>query len=139
MQVTTAMLADAATVADGKLFIHGGNWNAIIASQIPAVHPTLALVLVFKLDWHEANEDLPLVIELVTEDGKPAGFRAEMNLRVAPTPFTKKGTDLYQPSTPTINGLSFDAYGAYSFQITLADKLLASIPLNVVSPETVTA
>ncbi|UQX10259.1 DUF6941 family protein [Candidatus Mycobacterium methanotrophicum] len=128
------MLADAATVADGKLFVHGGCWNTIITPQIPAVHPTLALALVFKINWHEANEDLPVALALVTEDGQPAGFRIELKLRVAPTVFTKKGTDLYQASAHTIQGLTFNAYGSYSFQVSSGDQILASVPLTVGPP-----
>ena len=90
MQVTSLMLADAATVADGKLYVHGGCWNTIVTPQIPTIHPTLALAVVFKLNWHEANENLPVVFELVTEDGQPAGLRAEWNLRVSPKSRTAK-------------------------------------------------
>lgn len=134
MEVTTAILADAATVADGKVYVHGGGWNAIIAPQIPATHPSLALVLALKMDWHEGNEDLPIVIELVNEDGKPAGARAEMILRIAPTPVTKKGADLYQYLAHTFVGLQFDEYGAYSFQVVNDGDVLASVPLSVLPP-----
>jgi hypothetical protein len=134
MQVTTAMLADAATVAGGKLYVHGGGWNAIIATQIPANHPTLALALAFKMDWHEGNEDLPIVIELVNEDGKPAGVRVERTLRIAPTPIVKKGADLYEYTAHTFNGLRFDEYGAYRFQVVHDGQVLASVPLIVIPP-----
>jgi hypothetical protein len=134
MKVTTAMLADAATVAQGKLYVHGGGWNAIIAPEIPTTHPTLALALAFQLDWHEGNEDLPIVIELVNEDGKPAGVHVEMTLRIAPTPVTKKGADLYQYTAHTFIGLRFDEYGAYRFQVLHDGKTLASVPLSVLPP-----
>jgi hypothetical protein len=62
------MLADAADVHAGKLYIHGGGWNTIYAAQVPATHPLLALVVVFRLDWHEANETIPLEVDLADED-----------------------------------------------------------------------
>lgn len=139
MQVTTAMLADAATVADGKLYIHGGGWNSIISPQIPTTHPTLALVLIFKLEWQEANEDLELVLELVTEDGKEAGLRGDMHLRVAPTPVTKKGAELYQSTAYMFHGLRFDHYGGYRFQVSHGDRVLASVPLTVHPPQAIMA
>ena len=126
------MLADAATVADGKLYIQGGGWNSILAPQIPTNHPALALVLTFKLDWHEANEDLELVIELVDEDGKQAGLRGEMRLRVAPTPFVTKGAELYHSTAQMFYGLRFDKKGAYRFQLVHDDHLLASVPLSII-------
>lgn len=138
MEVTTAMLADAATVAEGKLYVHGGGWNAIIAPQIPATHPSLALALAFKLDWHEGNEDLAIAIELVNEDGKPAGVRTEMTLRVAPAAVTKKGADLYQYTAHTFIGLQFDEYGAYRFQVLHDGRMVASVPLSVLPPTLLT-
>jgi len=125
------MLADAATVADGKLYVHGGSWNTILTPKMPMVHPSLALALVLKVSWHEANEDLPVTFELVTEDGQPAGFHVDLNLRVSPTPFNKKGTDLYQASTFTVNSLTFESYGSYSFRVSSCGQLLASVPLTV--------
>jgi hypothetical protein len=138
MQVTTAILADAATVAEGKLYVHGAGWNVIIAPQIPASHPSLALALAFKLDWHEGNEDLPIVVELVNEDGKSAGVRSEMTLRVAPTPVTKKGDDLYSYLAHTFIGLRFDEYGAYRFQVVHGGEIHAKVPLSVLPPTLLT-
>jgi hypothetical protein len=125
------MLADAATLAEGKLYIQGGGWTSIIAPQMPAVHPALAIVLVFRLDWHEGNEDLVFDIELVDEDGKPAGMRGEMHLRVAPTPGATKGTYLYSSIAQSFYGLRFNSYGTYQFKLTHKDQLLASVPLTI--------
>jgi hypothetical protein len=133
MQVTTAMLADAATVADGKLYIQGGGWNSMLAQQMPVVHPGLAVVLMFELGWHEGNEDLKYAIELLDEDGKPAGLRGEANLRVSPLPFVKKGSDLYQCSAHMLYGVRFEKYGIYRFQITCGDQVLASVPLTIIA------
>jgi hypothetical protein len=135
MQVTTAMLADAATVSLGKLYVHGGGWDAIVATQIPALHPTLALALAFKMDWHEGNEALPVVIDLVNEDGELAcGIHIEMTLRVAPSPIMKKGVDLYQYTAHTFNCLQFEGYGIYRFQVIHDDEVLASVPLSILPP-----
>ena len=57
-----------------------------------------------------------------------------MHLRVAPSPITKKGADLYQSTAYTFNGLRFDEYGAYRFQLSLDDHLLTSVPLSVIPP-----
>jgi hypothetical protein len=57
-----------------------------------------------------------------------------MHLRVAPSPVTKKGADLYQSTAYTFNGLRFDEYGAYRFQLSLDDHLLTSVPLSVIPP-----
>jgi hypothetical protein len=131
MQVTSALLADAATMAEGKLYVHGGGWNSIISPQIPTVHPSLALVLAFKAEWHEANENLAVAIELVNEDGQPAGVRVDMTMRVAPSPIAKKGADLYQSTAHTFIGLRFEKYGAYRFQVTHNEQMLATVPIVI--------
>lgn len=128
------MLADAATVVGGKLYVHGGGWTSVTAKQIPTIHPALALVLIVKFDWHEANEDIKFVIDLVDEDGKPTAVRGEGFLRFAPTPFMKKGVEIQQPLAQMMYGLRFDSYGTYRFRVVREDQILASVPLSIVPP-----
>jgi hypothetical protein len=117
MQVSAAMPADAVTVANGKPDIQGGGWTSVIARHIPTVHPALALTLIFRPEWHEANENLQFVIELVDEDGRQAGVRATMGLRVAPTPYAQEGGELYQSAAHMLYGLRFEKYGTFRFQV----------------------
>ncbi len=44
--LTTAMLADAAQVQGGKLFVLGGGFDTISAQSLPVVHRSLAVALV---------------------------------------------------------------------------------------------
>jgi len=128
------MLADAATVAGGKLYVQRGGWTQIQTPQIPAAHPALALVLIFTLESHEANEDIKFVIDLVDEDGQPVGLRGEALMRVAPGAFAKKGSELYQPTAQMLYGLRFEKYGTYRFRIIRNDAILASVPLTITPP-----
>jgi hypothetical protein len=132
VQITTAMLADAATMSDDKLYVLGGGWNTLLVRQVPAVHPALALVLTFQLAWHEANESIPFTVDLVDEDDQPLGLQGEGALRVAPLPYNMKGDDLYQSMTQTFYGLTFDKPGNFRFRISSGDVLLATIPLHVI-------
>ena len=126
------MLADAATkTPDGKLYIHGGGWNSLFSLRLPATHPVLALVLTFRLEWHEAHEDFPILIELIDEDGQPLALRGEGTLRMAPATFMKKGTDFYDSIAHPFYGLTFDSYGQYHFRVSSKDQTLATIPISV--------
>src|SRR5436305_1159904 len=58
MRVTSAMLADNALVADGKLYIHGGAWDRLTVSQVPVI-ANMALVMVVSI----AAEDEALLDE----------------------------------------------------------------------------
>lgn len=129
------MVADAATKStDGKLYVHGGGWNSLFTVSVPATHPVLALVLTFKLSWHESHKDLPFVVELLDEDDQLVGLRGEGKLRMAAGPFQKLGSDIYDSFTQTFYNLTFEKYGQYRFRISSEDKELASIPIVVAQP-----
>lgn len=125
------MVADAAVKVEGKLYINGGGWNTIFTSHVPTTHPALALVLIFRVSWHEINEDIPILIELIDEDGQPLPLRGEGSLRVGAPPFVKKGVDLYDSYARMFYGLVFEKLGLYRFRVSSKDKELASVPIHV--------
>ena len=84
------MLADAAAVLDGKLYVHGGGWDVIYSNQVPATHAAMALVLIFKLDWHEANENLPLAIQVQDEDRHGSILSGKAIMRAGIPPLAQK-------------------------------------------------
>jgi hypothetical protein len=62
----TLMLADFATVADGKLTIVGGGWTV----TGPAPHP-FAIALKLEVPWHQGIDPHKLRLELLDSDGQP--------------------------------------------------------------------
>jgi hypothetical protein len=135
MDVTTAMLADAASVEGGKLFVHGGAWDTINVRAIPAVHPTIALVVVFRIQYDEALTDIPIVIELLDEDDQPLGPRIEGVVNAGHPPRTRRGTPTFHPLAMAFNMLPFDHEGGYRFRVTSGDRELASVPFRVRTAE----
>ena len=131
MLTTTAMLADAASVESGKVFVHGGGWDTIYAAAIPTTHPTMALVLIFQINYDEALSDIPIVIELLDEDDKPLELRVEGKISAGHPPRLQRGAPTFHPLALTFNMLTFDHEGSYRFKVTSGDDLLASIPLRV--------
>jgi hypothetical protein len=131
MKVTTAMLADAASVERGKLFVHGGGWDNIDVGGIPSIHPTMALVLIFQIDYNEALADIPIIIELLDEDDKPLALRIEGKINAGHPPRTRRGTPTFHPLALPFNMLTFDHEGGYRFKVTSGDDELASVPFRV--------
>jgi hypothetical protein len=129
MMVTTAMLADAATVSDGKLYVMGGGWNMLFAPAFPATHPSLALVLTFRFEWDDAQRTIPISVDLIHEDGKSVGVGGTGSLRVAPGPHLPKGAPFYDSLAQTFYNLRFESEGVYSFRVMSGDNELADVPI----------
>ena len=51
-------------------------------------------------------------------------------MRVAPTPVTKKGPQLYRSTAYMLHGLRFDQYSGYRFRVSHGYQVLASVQLS---------
>ena len=60
------LLADAAQVADGKLFILGGGWSLTGPDPTPS-----AVAIKLEVDWHDTNVQLHWELFLEDADGQP--------------------------------------------------------------------
>ena len=71
------MLADGAQQAapGGKLYILGGQWDRLMVPAFPAQHPTMAVVLVLRIEYSEALDRHQLEVEL-TLDGESKNVKA---------------------------------------------------------------
>ena len=85
MELTTAMLADAAQVAGGKLYVLGGQWDRLMVAGFPAVHPAMAVVLVIRVEYTEAPQTFQLHAGL-TLDGQPQDAQASGQLATGHSP-----------------------------------------------------
>jgi hypothetical protein len=65
-----AVLCDSAVVADGKLYVHGGGWNMLTASQLPFVQARVGLAIVITVPYTETNREHEFAIQLVDQDGR---------------------------------------------------------------------
>src|SRR5215211_4992860 len=64
------MLCDGAHAVEGKLYVLGGGWNELKAPQLPWEH-TAAIAVRLAIPWVDANQQLPLRLEVVDEDEVP--------------------------------------------------------------------
>jgi len=68
MKIEFLVLADAAQVADGKLYIMGGGWGIFRSGNYPA-HAQLAVGLNMLIPYEEAGGKFPLSISIADDAG----------------------------------------------------------------------
>jgi hypothetical protein len=130
MKLQSAMLADAARVADDKLYVFGGQWDRLYTHGFPTTHPGLAVVLVIEVSYAEALTDHHLRVALM-RDGEPAGAEARGLINVGHAPGSTPGASSYVPIALPFTGLHFDRSGRYEWVVTINDEPVGSIPLEV--------
>jgi len=134
MRVTAALLADAAQVVGGKLFMLGGGFDMITSREFPATHRMLSLVLVLEVGPGDRNRDLEMTTTLYDEDGREMGVQSKGTFRVgAPSTLPAGATSLI-PLVTVFGNLQFPEPGGYVFIIEHDGQELARIPLRVQRP-----
>jgi hypothetical protein len=132
MELTTAMLADGAQqAANGKLYVLGGQWDRLTVPSFPAQHPTLALVIVLRIDYNEALDPHQLEIEL-TMDGQAKDAKATAQFVTGHAPGIVRGTPSFMPLALTFNNLAFETPGRYEWIVQVDASVVGRIPLEVV-------
>ncbi|HLZ94270.1 MAG TPA: hypothetical protein VKT20_02950 [Candidatus Dormibacteraeota bacterium] len=139
MELARALIADAAIVQGGKLYVHGGGWDGIQANALPVTHPSLALAYVMRIEYSEAMTDIPIVIELLDEDEKSLGIKVEGNVRVGHPPIAQPGDPLFVPQAVTFNMLQFAKFGTYRFRISSGRTTIGEAAFRVLQPLSVGA
>jgi hypothetical protein len=131
MKVTSVMLADAAALADGKLYVHGGGWDVIWTPAVPTTHPTLSVVFVIEFEWSETHVDRALRVTLHDEDDKPLNVAAAGTLNVGHPPGATHGAPILQPIVLPFAMITFERVGRYYFRIALDETELARVRFGV--------
>jgi uncharacterized protein DUF6941 len=131
MELTTAMLADGAQQAqNGKLYILGGQWDRLSVPSFPALHPTLALVLVLRIEYSEALDQHRLEVEL-TLDGESMDVKATAQFVTGHAPGVSRGTPSFMPIALTFNNLKFGTPGRYEWVIQADADVIGRVPIEV--------
>ncbi len=132
MRLTSAMLADAAQVQNGKLYVLGGGFDTISVSSVPVVHRNLSLAMVAEVGPDERQRDLDLSIKLLDEDGNEIGVEAKGKLRVGAPPNLPPGSPSIVPIVSPFHNITFPEAKGYAFVVSLNDAELARIKFRVV-------
>lgn len=131
LSVKSAMLADAATLAENKLYVHGGQWDTMATSSLPVRFPSMAVVLVIEVPYDEALE--PHQIELTLDlDGRELDApRAIGDLRTGHGPTSARGAPGFMPLVIPIQNLDLQEAGRYDWLIKIDGEPIARIPMAV--------
>jgi len=132
MRFTTAMLADAAQVQGGKLFVLGGGFDTISARSLPVVHRALSVALVAEVGPDERHRDLEITIVLIDEDGNEMGVEAKGKLRVGAPPNLPPGSSSIVPIVSPFYNIRFPEAKGYAFVVTFEEEELARVRFRVV-------
>ena len=128
MDVSLALLADAANVSgDGKLNILGV-FNALGAATFPVVHPQMALVLRFEATRAESGKSRQVELQLADNDGSKL-FQISAQLVVPPG---QPGTPIRLNHILMLNNIQFPKAGDYVFNVLVGDDQKAAIDLRLV-------
>ena len=134
MRCTVALLADAAQVVGGKLFVLGGAFDTLTAATFPATHRTLSLVLVLEVGPGDRNRDLELTTKLFDEDGRDLRVESKGAFRVgAPSTLPAGATSLI-PIVTVFGNLQFPEPGGFVFIVEHDGQELARVPLRLQRP-----
>jgi hypothetical protein len=131
MRVTSAMLADSAQVQGGKLFILGGGFDTIRTRTVPALHKSLAVVMIVEVTPGERETNLSIEVTLMDEDMAPLGPRASGTLRVGEAPAHRPGQSSVVPLAIPFFDLRFPREQGYVFRVSHQQEELARIPFSV--------
>jgi hypothetical protein len=124
------MLADAARVADSKLYVFGGQWDRLYTHSFPATHAGLTVVLVIEVSYAEALTDHHLRVSMM-RDGESMGPEARGIINVGHAPGTTPGAPSYVPIALPFEQVQFPSSGRYEWVVTLNDEPAGFIPLEV--------
>jgi hypothetical protein len=116
------LLADAAQVSEGKLFVLGGGWN--ISGPQPA---PFALAILVEVPWDRANEQHDIRLELLDADGhgvvvpQPDGSEGplvvEAKFEVGRPPGLKRGAPLNVPLAISFGPQPIPPNGRYEWRM----------------------
>ena len=85
MNVEWLILADAAEVVGGKLYMMGGGWSRIYAQSEEAFERRIAVALSLTVPFNETFEPQSLEVEFVDGDGHSLANKIQGSFEVAPT------------------------------------------------------
>jgi hypothetical protein len=132
MKLTSAMLADAAQVQSGKLYVLGGGFDTISVRQLPATHRSVSLAMVAEVGPDERQQDLELLVQLVDEDGAEVGVTAKGKLRVGAPPNLPPGSPSIVPIVSPFHNITFTAAKGYAFVVSMNGTELTRVKFRVV-------
>ncbi len=136
MQVDYLVLADAVSVAEGKHYIHGGGWDTLFVTSLPATHPLLGVAVRLRIPWNEAGQQLALEVDVLGGEGRNSVLNEPLRGIVSAErpPNMPTGSDLLLHLALSFTNLYLADTGSYDIVLRVDGELLADSRFNVVAP-----
>lgn len=137
MRADYMVLADAATIADGKHYIHGAGWDTLGSMSFPFDQPAIAVAVLFRVPWNDANHPHMVELDIVNADGvsilpnPPGPLRGPIT--VGRPPQITPGNDLLVPLAFNLLAVRFQSPGTYVVTLRIAGIEDKRFPLHVVT------
>ena len=120
MKIEWLILADAAQVVGGKLYLMGGGWTRLWVNSAFPVQKHIAIAASFQIDWNETNERHPVTIEIASADGKVlATVGGEVE---AGRPAGAVAGEAQRVQLAAEMGLTFESSGTYEISARMAGQ-----------------
>jgi uncharacterized protein DUF6941 len=116
MKIEFLILADAAQVANGKLFVLGGGWGVYRSGNYPA-QAQLALGVSILIGWNETGVKHPLNITIADEAGVPIIPELKGQVEAGRSEEVPQGSTQKVPLAVNLN-LSIPRPGKYAIVVT---------------------
>ena len=111
MDVEWLILADAAQIVGGKLYLMGGGWDVLTANAGFPVQQRCTIAAAFTIPWHETNRPHDVDIEITDGDGAGMGTISG-KVEVGRPPGLPQGSDQRAQLTAEMP-LTFQVPGTY--------------------------
>jgi hypothetical protein len=131
MELLTILAADYANIAQGGKLNVMGIFRNIYATNFPARHLSMTLVIKLGADLGEFGQERQLAIKLLDADGKEL-MRFESKAKV-PTPTGGQRPEI--DAIIQINEIVFPAPGRYQFTVFVDKDWKGSLPIDVIQIE----
>lgn len=129
MEIEWLILADAAQVVGGKLYLLGGGWDVLTVNTPFPFQQRLTIAAAFRVPWTETNRPHQFQLEIVDEDGR-ALLTAGGQVEVGRPPGLPFGTE--QRSQLALElVVTFERPGAYAAVARVGEQSVRS-PFRVV-------
>ena len=104
----------AAVAPDGKIYVNGGGIGVLRFAAFPATLPSLGIVAILELAFHDLMQDHTIRVGLRGPSGEELPVRVEARFRAAPTVEAQFGEPGFVPFAVTVTNVEFPSPGAYT-------------------------
>ena len=121
MEIEWLILADAAQVVDGKLYLLGGGWDRLTINTGFPVQNTIAVAMSFTVPWLETNQQHHIQLEITDQDHTKVLATLEAGLEVGRPPGIEHGTE-QRSQLAAAFPLTIERPGVYEINVQIKDS-----------------